>query len=111
MSTVPSSEEPLTREQSDAYEKAAYKIISARNEAAAMLARSGLKPPPDFGWWGNPCGASLPPPPHPHHCGCRNYTGDGGPCSSTYLDHTGPDFGSGSPRRTCGHTATQHVPT
>jgi hypothetical protein len=44
-----------------------------------MLARSGVEPVPEHGWWGNPCGASLPPPPQHHHCGCRNYTGDGGP--------------------------------
>ena len=111
MSSLPSSEEPLTREQSEAYEEAAYEIIKARNEATARLARLGLEPVPEFGWFGNPCGASLPPPPHPHPCGCRNYTGNGGPCSSRYIDLTGPDFGTGPPTRTCGHRPSQHVPT
>src|SRR4029453_4883143 len=109
MSNLPPSD-TLTREQSDALERAAYKIITARNEANA-LARSGGEPVPDFGWWGNPCGAALPPPPAHHHCGCRNYTGDGGPCRSQFRDDTGPDFGTGSPIRTCGHKASQHVPT
>lgn len=110
MSTLPSSEK-LTDEQSDTLERAAYKVINARNEATAMLTRSGVEPVPEQGWFGNPCGASLPPPPQHHRCGCRNYTGDGGPCLATYIDFTGPDFGSGPPRRTCGHRASQHLET
>ncbi|MER8800705.1 hypothetical protein NKH93_14395 [Mesorhizobium sp. M0954] len=36
------SREGLTREQSEALEKAAFLIISARREAAALLARAGV---------------------------------------------------------------------
>jgi Family of unknown function (DUF6422) len=110
MSTLPSSEK-LTGEQSDTLEKAAYKVISARKEAATMLERAGVERPPEGGWFGSPCGVTLPPPPQNHHCGCRNYTGNGGPCSTSYIDFTGPDLGSGPPRRTCGHRASQHLET
>jgi Family of unknown function (DUF6422) len=101
----------LTEEQSKALEKAALLIINARKEAAAMLTRAGAESSPDTGWFGSPCGASLPPPPQHHRCGCRNYTGDGGPCETTYIDHTGPDLGTGSPRRTCGHLPSDHLET
>lgn len=101
----------LTDRQSESLEKAALLIINARKEAAAMLERSGVESPPEGGWFGSPCGASLPPPPQHHHCGCRNYTGEGGPCTTQYRDFTGPDFGSGAPLRTCGHLPSQHVET
>ena len=110
MSTLPSSDN-LSKEQSDTLEKAAYSIINARNEATAMLTRSGFEPVPEHGWWGNPCGALLPPPPQNHRCGCRNYTGTGGPCRSRFTDHTGPDFGTGSPTATCRHRPSQHLET
>ena len=103
--------ENLTREQSETLESAALLIINARKEAAAMLLRSGVEPPPDQGWFGSPCGASLPPPPQHHHCGCPDYKGDGGPCLSTFLDFTGPDFGTGAPRETCRHRPSQHIAT
>jgi hypothetical protein len=101
----------LTDEQSETLEKAVFLVINARNEAAAMLMRSGVEPPPEGGWFGTPCGAMLPPPPQHHRCGCRNYTGDGGPCLTTFTDFTGPDIGSGPPRRTCGHRPSQHLET
>lgn len=37
--------EDLTREQSETLEKAVFLIISARKEAAAMLARAGIPEP------------------------------------------------------------------
>jgi hypothetical protein len=104
--------EGLTDEQSEMLERAAYLIIKARNEAAAMMMRSRVEPPPDEGgWWGNPCGATFPPPPQHNHCGCRNYTGDGGPCLSQFIDFTGPDFGDGPPKVTCRHRPSQHLKT
>ncbi len=103
--------EDLTDEQSGTLERAALVVINARNEAAAMLMRSGAKSMPERGWFGSPCGAMLPPPPPNLRCGCRNYTGDGGPCLSTFIDFTGPDLGSGPPRRTCRHPPSQHVET
>jgi hypothetical protein len=109
--SVFSCPEGLTEEQSQTLEQAALLIINARKEAAAMLTRSGMRELPERGWWGTPCGMTLPPPPAGHRCGCRDYTGDGGPCLSTYIDHTGPDLGTGGPRRTCGHLPSQHVET
>ncbi len=103
--------ENLTDEQSETLEKAAFLIIKARNDAAAMLMRSEVEPVPEHGWFGNPCGALLPPPPQNHFCGCRNYKGDGGPCLTTFTDFTGPDFGTGSPVRTCEHPPSQHLAT
>ncbi len=101
----------FTNEQLKALDEAALLIINARKEAAAMLTRSGIEAPPDSGPWGSPCGETLPPPPAHHRCGCRNYTGDGGPCETTFIDHTGPDLGTGSPRRTCGHMPSDHLET
>ncbi|WP_429225944.1 DUF6422 family protein [Inquilinus ginsengisoli] len=108
---LPSKDE-RTAEQADAIEQAAMLIINARNEAAALLARAGMQPP-DSGWWGSPCGVTLPPPPQDHRCGCRNYTGDGGPCRTRYADATGPDTGTGSgwPTARCGHLPSEHVET
>lgn len=81
MSKYPSPED-LTGEQSEALEKASFLIISARKEAAAMLARAGV-PLPDDGF-GSPCHAHI----EGHgDCPCRDYTGDGGTClSRTTLD-------------------------
>jgi hypothetical protein len=105
--------ENLTDDQLETLEKAAFLVINARNEAAAILRRSGVEPEqvPDFGWFGSPCGVILPPPPQNHPCGCSNYTGDGGLCLTSYVDFTGPDFGTGPPRRTCEHLPSQHLPT
>ncbi len=103
--------ENLSEEQSNALDEAAFLVIKARGEAAAVMIRSGLEPPPDQGWFGSPCGVILPPPPPNHFCGCGNYTGDGGPCLTRYKDFTGPDFGSGPPIRTCEHRPSEHLPT
>jgi Family of unknown function (DUF6422) len=103
--------EDLTGEQSEALERAAFLVISARNDAAAMLARARVELPPESGWFGSPCGAMLDPPPPHHRCSCRNYTGDGGPCLTRYTDFTGPDLGSGPPTRGCGHRPSQHLET
>src|SRR5262245_2382120 len=111
MSILPSSEK-LTVEQSDTLEKAAYRIIAARKEASEMLTRSGVRPEDendDDGWFRSPCGATLPPPPPHHPCGCPNYTGNGGACSTTFIDLGGPDLVEGAPRRTGGHRASQHM--
>jgi uncharacterized protein DUF6422 len=102
--------EDLTDEQAETLEKAAYLVLSANNEASAMLRASGVELPPDSGLFVGPCGRRLPPPPQNHFCGCPNYSGDGGLCLTRFEDHTGPDFGSGSPLVTCQHPASEHLP-
>ena len=99
----------LTDEQSAALDKAAFLIISARNEAAEVLTRSRMEPVPEEGWFGSPCHATLPFPPHPP-CGCRNYKGDGGPCTTMIRV---PETGEGSlhPLVPCGHRPSQHIET
>lgn len=99
-----------TVEQSEALEKAAFLIVNARAEAASMLERSGFDDVP-HGPFGSPCGVTLPAPPANHRCGCRNYKGSGGACTSSFIDFTGPDFGDGPPRRTCGHGPSRHLET
>jgi hypothetical protein len=90
----------LTGEQAKALERAAFLVISARNEAAAMLARAGVELPPESGWFGSPCGVMG--------CPCRNYTGDGCPClTGTTLDTGAPPH----PIRNCGHLPSQHRET
>ena len=99
----------LTDEQSEALEKAAFLIIGAREEAGAMLTRSRVEPVPQEGFFGNPCSAKLPFPPHPR-CGCSNYKGDGGPCRTLIrVPDTGP--GSLHPMVPCGHKPSQHIET
>ncbi|MFC8278141.1 DUF6422 family protein [Streptomyces sp. NPDC057271] len=99
----------LTDEQSEAWEKAAYVVINARREAAALLARSGMEPVPDQGWFGSPCMAKLPFPPYPP-CGCNDYKGDGGPCTTRIRV---PETGPGSIHRMvpCSHRPSEHVET
>ncbi|MGW6982031.1 DUF6422 family protein [Streptomyces sp. NPDC054932] len=101
----------LTEEQSETLEQAAYLVIRSRKEAEGMLMRSGVEPVPEPGFFGNPCGAKLAPPPANHRCGCRNYEGDGGACRADFTDFTGPDFGTGAPVRNCGHRPSQHFST
>jgi hypothetical protein len=110
MSAFPYRED-LTDEQSEALEQAALLVVNARTEAASLLAGAGIEPVPESGWFGSPCGQTLPPPPSHHRCGCRDYKGDGGPCSTQFTDFTGPDFGEGAPKRTCGHRPSQHLET
>ncbi|WP_352681587.1 DUF6422 family protein [Mesorhizobium sp. M0601] len=97
------SREGLTREQSEALEKAAFLIISARKEAAALLARAGVTLPDDGFGFGNPCNAHI----EAHgNCPCNDYTGDGGPClTQTTLDTAFP------PSRSCGHPPSKHLST
>lgn len=101
MSKYPSPEN-LTREQSEALEKAALLIISARKEAAAMLARAGV---PDDGFgFGSPCFAHI----EGHgECPCSDYTGDGGTC----LTRITVDPGASPPLRSCGHPPSKHFST
>ena len=80
----------LTEEQSATLEQAAFLVINARTEAAAMLTR---------------------PAPSNHRCGCTNYEGDGGPCQTTFLDFLGPDLGTGPPTVTCSHRPSEHLAT
>jgi hypothetical protein len=94
----------LNDEQAEELERAALVIINARREADAILARMKVEPPPDGGWFGSPCGASLPPPPQHHRCGCRNYTGPGGRCRTQYRDASGS-------LKTCGHLPSEHLET
>ncbi|MER8826898.1 hypothetical protein NKH73_12845 [Mesorhizobium sp. M0938] len=93
--------EDLTTEQSEVLEKAAFMIISARKEAAAMLVRAGLEL--EDGGFGNPCHAHI----EGHgNCGCRDYTGDGGTCLTRItVDVAFP------PSRSCGHPPSKHLST
>lgn len=102
MSKYPSSE-GLTREQSEVLEKAAFLIISARKEAAAMLARAGVPLPDDGFGFGSPCNAHI----EGHgNCGCNDYTGDGGTClTRVTVDPASP------PLRSCGHPPSKHLST
>jgi hypothetical protein len=77
MSTYPRPED-LTDEQLEVLEKAAFLVISARKEAAAMLRRSGL----DDDAFGSQC----------RTCSCGEYEGGGRRCE----------------RSSCGHSAAQH---
>jgi hypothetical protein len=96
--SVISGPEKLTDEQRETLEKAAYTVIKARQEAAAMLARAGVAPPA-IGWFGSRCGVPG--------CGCTNYTGDGCPCLSPVTT----DPGASPPGRSCGHRPSQHRET
>jgi hypothetical protein len=95
--------EDLTAEQSEVLEKAAYLIISARKEAAAMMARAGVKLPDDGFGFGNPCQAHI----EGHtNCPCPEYTGEGEPCRTRVtVDVASPPF------RSCGHKPSEHLPT
>jgi hypothetical protein len=95
--------ENLTREQSEVLEKAAFLIINARNEAAAMLAQAGV---PDDGFgFGTPC--------HAHidgfgDCPCTKYRGDGEPCLTRITVDPGA---TPIPHRSCGHPPSKHLST
>lgn len=96
--------ENLTIAQSEALERAAYLIIVARKEAAAILAGAGLDNRLEPGWFGSPCMAKadvgIP-------CACNEYKGEGGPCMT--LITTDPP--TNPPTRSCGHPPSAHVPT
>ena len=98
-----------TDEQAETLEKAAYLVLNAHNEASAMLRASGFELPPDGGLFWGPCGVRLPPPPANNFCKCPRYSGDGGLCLTRFVDHTGPDLGSGSPSATCQHLPSEHL--
>lgn len=102
-----------TEEQAKALAEAASLIINVQHEAVAIVQRAGAELlPEESGWFGRPCGAELEPPPENHRCGCRDYKGDGREiCLRTYIDFTGPDLGSGPPRRTCRHLPDEHLET
>jgi hypothetical protein len=97
------SPENLTREQSEAVEKAAYLLLSAQKEAKAMLARAGI---PDDGFgFGSPCNAHI----EGHgNCPCSDYSGDGGPCLTRI---TLDPIATPVPHRSCGHPASKHLST
>ncbi|MFB8030321.1 DUF6422 family protein [Streptomyces sp. NPDC056465] len=101
-----------TKAQTRALAEAGTLLIEARRKAADLVRASGAElSPEERDWVGRPCMAALEPPPTPHSCGCENYGGSGGeePCLNTWTDFTGPDFGTGSPTRTCEHTESEHV--
>ena len=94
------SRKDLKPEQAEALERAAFLILSAQEEASAMLARAGVREDP-FGH-GRHCRALVDGRP----CGCSNYTGNGGRC----LTRTTQDPGATPvPLQTCGHLASQHI--
>jgi uncharacterized protein DUF6422 len=96
--------ENLNAEQLEALEKAALLVIKARKEGAAMMARAGGESPIQDHFFGNPCGAKVDGDP----CPCSNYTGDGGPCLTRV---TFDPIATPIPHRSCGHKASQHLPT
>lgn len=100
-----------TGEQAKALADAATLVIEAQREAAARVRRAGADLlPEERDWFGDPCLGQLEPPPTPHLCGCGSYKGNGSePCLNSFIDFTGPDFGTGSPRVTCGHHKGQHA--
>ena len=95
------SPENLTREQSEAVEKAAFLIISAQRESAAMLKRAGI--PEHF--FKSKCTAHIEA---FGQCPCGDYKGDGGPCENhVTIDHEAVPI----PRDRCNHRASQHLPS
>lgn len=99
MSTY-SSPENLTKEQSDTVEKAAALILKAHQEAAAMLARAGLR---ENRFGRGHCRARV----DGRICGCSRYSGDPG---GTCLTRVTQDPGASEPFRSCGHPPSQHLP-
>jgi hypothetical protein len=94
--------ENLTREQSEAVEKAAFLILTAQKEAKATLARADV---PDDGFgFGSPCEAHIE---GFGKCPCSDYSGDGGPC----LTRVTLDPGATPPLRACGHPPSKHLST
>ncbi|MEU8524470.1 MULTISPECIES: DUF6422 family protein [Streptomyces] len=81
----------LTDEQSVVLNKAAFVVISARQEGAAMLRESSVDLPD--GWFSSPCA----------ECACSDYAGDGGACTNNVV---GPEGGSSGP---CGHASSDHL--
>src|SRR5262245_32484905 len=87
----------LTKEQSDTVEKAALLILKAQEQAAAMLAQTGL---PESRFGRGHCRARVDGRP----CGCSGYSGDGGSCLTPVTqDPASPPF------RSCGHAPSQHL--
>ncbi|MFE0133085.1 DUF6422 family protein [Streptomyces sp. NPDC059037] len=100
-----------TNEQAKAVAEAAALVVGAQREAAAILRRAGAELRPEERDWftGDRCTAEQDPPPTPHRCLCPRYRGNGHePCVNTFVDDTGPDFGTGSPRVRCRHKKGQH---
>ncbi|MCB8905143.1 MULTISPECIES: DUF6422 family protein [unclassified Streptomyces] len=100
-----------TGEQTKALAEAAAVVVAARREAAAILRRADTELLPEERDWfvGDGCGGALAPPPTPHFCLCPRYRGNGHePCVNTFVDDTGPDLGTGSPRVRCRHPKDSH---
>jgi hypothetical protein len=100
-----------TDEQTKALVEATALVVGAQQEALAILRRAGTELLPEEREWfvGDRCMGQLDPPPTPHSCLCPRYRGDGHePCVNTFIDATGPDLGSGSPRVRCGHVKDMH---
>ena len=94
----------LSATQRQVVEQAAYRILVARKEALAMLARAGIGIPEDGFGFGNPCSARI----EGHGgCPCHEYQGDGGPC----LRSITVDAGASPPHSPCQHPASKHLPT
>jgi hypothetical protein len=102
------SSDSLSAEQSAKFEEAAYLVIKARQQAAAMLEEAGVKLDLDPSPFASKCGARLAPPPPHRFCGCDGYKGDGGPCINLFRDPNAPGFDEGVPLRQCGHRPSDH---
>ncbi|MFF4445646.1 hypothetical protein [Streptomyces sp. NPDC001502] len=105
--------QPKQRTEADtkALAQAAALIVGAQREAVAILRRAGteLLPEERALFSADRCMGELDPPPTPHFCLCMRYRGNNHePCVNTFIDHTGPDLGSGSPRVRCGHGKGVH---
>ncbi|WP_411157798.1 DUF6422 family protein [Nocardia otitidiscaviarum] len=86
-------------------EKAAFLVVGARREAAALIARSGLELPEDGVGFGTPCDAHI----EGHgRCPCNRYTGDGEPCRTKI---TLDPIATPTPVRACGHPPSKPLST
>ncbi|WP_222844260.1 DUF6422 family protein [Aldersonia kunmingensis] len=100
-----SSREELTAEQQAALEEAAFLVVSARREAAELIARSGVPRPDDGSGFGTPCNAHIE---GFGRCPCNRYKGDGEPCrTKVTLD----PIATPVPVSSCGHPPSKHVST
>ncbi|MEV6954646.1 DUF6422 family protein [Streptomyces sp. NPDC051183] len=97
--------------QMKALAEASALVAGAQHEAAEILRRAGTELLPEERDWfvGDRCMGQQNPPPTPHFCLCPRYRGNSHEvCVNTFIDHTGPDLGTGSPRVRCGHPKDQH---
>jgi len=96
--------ENLTREQSDAVERAAVLILKARKEAREMLAAAGIRPDD----WGEGVSTQCHAVEDGVDCPCQNFD-NGGVAGGTCLTVFSTDPNVSPPHRSCGHPASKHA--